>query len=175
MSNTFVSENTITIFLDLSMDSQEFSQSSGVINTFGGLKGSQMLSHSVENSERGRGQKSRIRRMTGKNNLYYRHFHLNEGDHEKFMREIRGKLRWAHMATRQISQLGLGLSQSMINKNEPLATKVRQQSEKVELNLKIIINRSNDEKIIKNRYIIEGHIAESTFSNTYKVGFFNFV
>jgi hypothetical protein len=111
-------------------------------------------------------------------NEYYKHYSVTDKEYTSFIDGLKRKL--YHMTKLLLKESRMkpssfwGQQQSSLNKSLVLRDKkeenqVREQSEKVQLNLQVIINRSNDPNLIKNRYLIKGHIAESTFSNTFRV------
>ena len=123
-------------------------------------------------------QKSGMKAQTSSNE-YYKHYSVSDKEFRSFEAGLTNKLKafmtvlskQKRMKPSQFwGQQDSVLGKSLVFRNEKLENDVRQQSNEVELNLKVIINRAKDENTIKNRYLIKGHIAESTFSNTFKVG-----
>ena len=118
-----------------------------------------------------------VKKQTG-NNKYYKHYSVTDKEFDDFDKGVKNKLKnlmkfllkEKRMKSSQFwGQENNPLGKSLVLRNKELEKNVRNQSDEVELNLKVIINRSKDQKLIKNRYLIKGHIAESTFSNTFKV------
>jgi hypothetical protein len=130
-------------------------------------------------------QKAFIKRRSQSNiksqnssNEYYLHYSLTDKQHSRFYIGLNKKLdslmnllnKEKRMKPSQFwGQENNPLSKSLVLRDSNQEKQVREQSDQVELNLQVIINRSNDPNMIKNRYLVKGHIAESTFSNTFKV------
>jgi hypothetical protein len=119
----------------------------------------------------------KIKNQTSSNE-YYKHYSVTDKEYNSFTKGLKRKL---HQMTKLLlkenrmkpssfwGQQQSSLSKSLVLRDKKEENEVREQSEQVQLNLQVIINRSNDPNMIKNRYLIKGHIAESTFSNTFKV------
>ena len=165
MSKSNISENVFFDFEGKSMK-EKFSRGNNSMNC-GPMKSKshQEVSYSVDYFN----MTNFLKQKKATIGEFYKHFLLTQREYVKFSHTLKRTLRWLMKGVRQSNMRSTNLRKSLIEKNLPLANEVRQKSDRVDLNLQVIINRSKDASLIKNRYLIKGHIAESTFSNTFKV------
>lgn len=123
-----------------------------------------------------RRSQARVKQQTSSNE-YYKNYSVTDKEYASFTLGLKKKLKhWTRLLTKETRMKPAqfwgqkqGPPNTLVPRDRKLEERVRQQSNQVQLNLQVIINRSNDPNMIKNRYLVEGHIAESTFSNTFRV------
>ena len=130
-----------------------------------------------QNDEISQKFKGQIKSQTGSNE-YYKYYIITEKERISFIMGLKNKLKHLMMSMEKQKRLQPSefwgqtqdaLNKSLVQRNKTIEENVRKQTDQIQLNLQVIINRSDDTNIIKNRYLIKSHIAESTFSNTYRV------
>lgn len=166
LSNTNMSEFSKNVFLDFE-ENKSFSK----VDTFdnnsqiGKAKSHQEVRYLSEIFN----NKSFLKRKNSENNEFYKNYSMNEKEFKIFICNIKRRLKFLMKGINyQYSQQN-NLKKKISNKNAILAKEIKIKSNKINLNLQVIINRSSNENLIKEQFLIKGHIAESTFSNTFKV------
>lgn len=166
MSNTNMSGFSKNVFLDLG-EEEPFSKVDNYDNNFiiEKAKSHQEMRYTSDLFN----NKSFLKRRNSENNEFYKNYFMNEKELKKFIFNIKRRLKFLMKGVQNQHWKQNNLRKSIIEKNAPLAKEIKTKSNRVDLNLQVIINRSKNENLIKEKYLIEGHIAESTFSNTFKV------